>query len=119
METMLTNNGTAFTLDQLKDVSFLVRNFYIVDPDTSLVDSLFDSEVMLGKDMTMKQGSDAPQILIYHTHSQEAYVDSREGNPEDTVVGVGTYLTEILEEEYGYNVIHDTTIYDLRMKIRS
>jgi stage II sporulation protein P len=114
LETMHTNGGTAFTLEQLKDVSFLIRNFYIVDPDTSIVDGLFDSEVMLGKDMTIKQGNDAPQILIYHTHSQEAFVDSREGKPEDTVVGVGTYLTEILEEEYGYNVIHDTTIYDLR-----
>lgn len=114
METMRTNSGTAFTLDQLKNVSFLLSNFYIVDPDTSVVDSLFDSEVMLGKDMTIKQGNDAPQILIYHTHSQEAYADSREGKAEDTVVGVGTYLTEILEKEYGYNVIHDTTIYDLR-----
>ncbi len=113
VETMRTNSGTAFTMEQLKDVGFLIRNFYIVDPDTSITDSLFHSEEMLGKDMTIKQGNDAPQILIYHTHSQEAYIDSRKGMVEDTVVGVGTYLTEILEEEYGYNVIHDTSTYDI------
>jgi stage II sporulation protein P len=62
--------------------------------------------------MTLKQGNEAPQILIYHTHSQEAYADSRPGVVEDTVVGVGEYLTKILKDDYGYNVIHDTTQYD-------
>ena len=41
-----------------------------------------------------------PQILIYHTHSQETFVDSREGKEEDTIVGVGNYLTDLLEERH-------------------
>jgi stage II sporulation protein P len=100
-------------MEQLKNVNFLIRNFYIVDPDTSIVDSLFDSEKLLGKDMTLKQNNDKPQILIYHTHSKETYIDSKANEKSDTVVGVGTYLTKILEEKYGYNVIHDTSCYDV------
>ena len=74
---------------------------------------MFDSEVLLGKDMTIQTENDKPQILIYHTHSQEAFLDSRKGVTEDTVVGIGDLLTEILEEKYGYNVIHDRGVYDL------
>ena len=48
--------------------------------------------------MSIKQDSSVPQILIYHTHSQETFSDSREGETEDTIVGVGNYLTDILEK---------------------
>lgn len=113
IETMRTYNGTPFTLEQLKDVGFLIRNFYINAPGTSIVEELFDAEVLLGKDMTIQTTNDKPQILIYHTHSQEAFIDSREGVVEDTVVGIGAYLANILEEKYGYNVIHDKGVYDL------
>lgn len=117
VETMRAYNGTAFTLDQLKDVNFLVRNFYIVDSSTRVTDSLFDGEALTKKDMTIKQGNEAPQILIYHTHSQEAFADSREGVEDDTVVGIGTYLAEILKDKYGYNVIHDKSGYDIAGKV--
>jgi stage II sporulation protein P len=113
VETATSGKATQYTLEQLKDINFLVNNFYIVDPSTKITDSLFDGEKLVGKDMTIKQTSDAPQILIYHTHSQEGYINSRPGKVEDTVVGVGSYLMKILEEDYGYNVIHDTSEYDL------
>lgn len=113
VETSTTGNLVDFTMDQLKDVSFLIRHFYIVDKSTKVTDELFDADVLLGKDMTIKQNNKKPQILIYHTHSQESYIDSRNGVKEDTVVGVGSHLTKILEEDYGYNVIHDTTSYDI------
>ena len=111
--TMRTYNGTPFTLDQLNDLGFLLQHFYIIDSATRATEDLFNAEVLLGKDMTIKTPNDKPQILIYHTHSQEAFADSREGVMEDTVVGVGDLLAEILEEKYGYNVIHDRTVYDL------
>lgn len=112
IETTGTNQNLMFTMKQLEDINFLVRNFYIVDRSTKVTDSLFDAEVFLSKDMTMKQTNDEPQILIFHTHSQEAYIDSRPGAEEDTVVGVGDYLTEILTKQYGYHVIHHTSKYD-------
>lgn len=113
VEVMRSYNGTPFTLEQLNDVSFLVRNFYIVDSATRVTDELFDAEALLNKDMTIQTSNDKPQILIYHTHSQEEYLDSGEGVLEDYVVGVGDLLTEILEEQYGYNVIHNRGVYDL------
>lgn len=106
-------NVIDYTLEQLKDVNFLIRHFYIVDPSTLVTEDLFDADKLLGMDMKLKQQNDAPQILIYHTHSQETYVDSRENEAEDTVVGVGSYLTQILEDRYHYKVIHDTTTYDI------
>lgn len=100
-----------YTMEQLRDVRFLVRNFYIVDATTRITDELFDAEKLLGKDMKLQQENTSPQILIYHTHTTEKYIDSRPGEVSDTVVGVGDYLTEILTEDYGYNVIHDKTNY--------
>ena len=61
-------------------------------------------------------------IVIYHTHSCESYTPTKNfeykasGNFRTTdikysVVRVGTELTKYLEH-YGYNVIHDTTLYD-------
>lgn len=113
IEVMRSYNGTPFTLEQLNDVSFLVRNFYIVDPATRVTDELFDAKALLAKDMTIQTSNDKPQILIYHTHSQEAFLDSRKGALEDSVVGIGDLLTEILEDKYSYNVIHDRGVYDL------
>lgn len=105
--------GNPFTPEQLKDINFLIRNFYIVDPATRVTESLFNGDVLVNKDMTIKQENDVPQILIYHTHSQEVYINSREGVKEDTVVGIGSYLAEILKTRYGYNVIHDNSCYDV------
>ncbi len=102
-----------YSMEQLRDVSFMIRNFYFVDASTKVVDGMLDAEKFLKKDMSMKQTNDKPQILIYHTHSQEAYVGSRPGRATDSVVGVGEHLTQILTNEYGYNVIHDTSTYDL------
>ena len=113
IETSSPGNIVDYTMEQLKDLNFLTRHFYIVDPSTKVTEELFDADKLLGKDMTLRQDNSAPQILIYHTHSQESYVDSKENAVSDTVVGVGSYLEQILKERYGYNVIHDTTTYDI------
>lgn len=105
--------GVDFTLDQLRDVNFLIRNFYFVDGTTVASDSLFNSDKLVNSDMTIRQSNDKPQILIFHTHSQEAFIDSRPGVEEDTVVGMGSLLTKVLSEQYNYNVIHDKTYYDV------
>ena len=76
-------------------------------------ESLLDVDAMLGEDLTLQKNPDVPQILIYHTHSQETFADSREGKTEDPIVGMGEVLAEHLRNTYGYNVIHDTGVYDL------
>ncbi len=105
-------NGEHFTLEQLLDRQYLYRNFYIVDPSTSVSNELFDANILVKKDLTIEKDSSKPQILIYHTHSQEAFSDSRQGVEEDTIVGVGEELAKVLSD-YGYNVIHDKTKYDI------
>ena len=55
---------------------------------------------------------DGPQILIYHTHSQEGFVDSVPGDNSTTIVGSGEVLTQYLTER-GYQVLHVTSVYDL------
>jgi len=113
VETITSSSSAKYTLAQLKDFNFLVNNFYVVDSSTRVTKDLFNGEKLLGKDLKMKQKNDKPQILIYHTHAHETYADSRSGNQDDTVVGVGTELTDILQNTYGYNVIHDKTGYDI------
>lgn len=53
-----------------------------------------------------------PRILIYHTHTTEAYIDAegwRSTDNERNIVAVGAELKRCFEEVYGFNVIHDTT----------
>ncbi len=95
-----------------KDNKSLIDTCYIVDNTTSICDGLIDINEMINKDCRIKKSNEKPQILIYHTHSTEGYINSVD-KVKDTVVGVGEYLTEILRNKYGYNVIHDTSSYDV------
>lgn len=96
-----------------RDLSYMLKNFYIVNPTTSIDTEVFDVDKLLEMDCTIKKSS-APQILIFHTHgASEYFKDSRQGNKEDSVIGVGERLADILSKEYGYCVIHDETPYDL------
>lgn len=100
------------SLDKLKDFDYLKSHFYIVDQSTTINSSQLNVEKLLAKNMKIKN-TDGPQILIYHTHSQEGYKDSKPGKESDTVVGVGDYLKDILEKKYGFKVLHHKGQYDL------
>ncbi|MCB7090623.1 stage II sporulation protein P [Enterocloster bolteae] len=102
--------GSTYVLEQLMDYDFLIKHFYSIHTSTTAGRDLMNAKDLLGRDMTMKGDDSKPQILIYHTHSQEAYKDS---GPGQTVVGVGDYLTRLLEAK-GYNVYHDKSVYDLK-----
>lgn len=67
--------------------------------------------------------AEAPTVLIYHTHTHEAYAQDsadpyeavetwRTVDEQHSVVRVGTALAEALTE-LGYNVTHDTTDHEL------
>ena len=97
---------------KLQEFDYLRQNFYQVDNTTTVGSDLLDVTQLLGKNMTIKEHVDGPQILIYHTHSQEAYKDSTPGDPAMSVVGVGDYLELLLEEMYGIEVLHHKGVYD-------
>lgn len=90
-----------------------VNNCFIVDPNTWLEEKEVNPKTLLEKDMTMKSDASKPQILIYHTHATEGYVDTINGDESTTVVGVGDYLAQLLTERYGYHVLHIKEKYDL------
>lgn len=98
--------------ENLKDYTELVKAFYAIDSTTVAGAELLNTEKLLSKDMRMQGGSDKPQILIYHTHSQEAFKDSIPGDESTTIVGAGEKLAQLLREKYGYNVIHSTEHFD-------
>ena len=97
----------------LRDYNYLLNNFFAVDPSTTPLESQINYDSLMSRDLSLTTDNSRPQILIYHTHSQEAFIDSVEGDVNDTIVGVGNRLTEILTDTYGYNVIHHTQVYDM------
>ena len=99
--------------DRLADYDFLLNNFYIVDENTDASAANLNAAQFLAEDFSLSHGPLEPQILIYHSHSQETFADSREGEESDTIVGVGDYLTSLLTEKYGYQVMHIKEAFDM------
>lgn len=97
----------------LWDFGYLLNRYFSMDMTTTIDEQRLDGRTLLAMDMTMEQEASRPQILIYHSHSQEAFADSVEGDPSTTIVGIGEYLAQILREDYGYNVIHEDGVFDL------
>lgn len=104
----------AYTYDWAEQQSneSLISNFFAVDSSTLLDEKYLDLDKLLYEDLSVDKTVDGPQILIYHTHSREAFEDSVEGDPSTTIVGAGERLAYLLQEEYGFKVLHHTGEYD-------
>ena len=101
------------SLEKLKDFDYLMGHFYTVDSSTSVDPEQLNAQTLLGKDLTIDQSGEGPKVLIYHTHSQEAFADSRKGEESDTIMGVGEYLAQLLNETYQIPTLHHKGVYDL------
>ncbi len=106
-------NLTKDDIAKLHDLDYLRSNFYIVDPTTEMTEDVFDIDYFLNADLHIDTSDGLPKVLIVHTHSYEAYVDSDPGNLYDGVVGVGEKLAELLYDKYGIISVHNTTRYDI------
>lgn len=104
-------NQLIYSWDQLTDFEFVTEKFYQVHGNTTIYPSQLDLENFLKKDLSIERDTEGPQILIYHTHGSEYFKDSDKENQDTLITGVGSVLEEILEEKYGYNVYHDTTVF--------
>ena len=104
---------TDIPLEKFQDFDFVMRSFYTVDKTTSITSEQLNAPELVQMDLRMQTGKEQPQILIYHSHSQEEFIDSVPGDPSTTIVGVGEYLTTLLRDTYGYNVIHVTDTFDI------
>ncbi|MCB2354280.1 stage II sporulation protein P [Clostridium estertheticum] len=81
---------------------------------TNVVSKLYDSTLK----GTLNKAK--PRVLIYHSHTSEAYLTSDTDTTKNTesldqsrsVVAVGDVITENLEKNYGISVIHDKNVND-------
>ena len=71
MERDIQNAG--LSLSNVLSYDWIVPQFYVVNAGTSVTPEVLNPTVLLSKDVRIHGSSDAPQILLYHTHSQEAY----------------------------------------------
>lgn len=100
------------SIEKLRDFDYLLSNFYTVDSSTMIGADQLNADDLLGRSMKIDMESEGPKVLIYHTHSQEEFADSIPGDPSTSIVGVGDYLTELLNAR-GIETIHDTGVYDI------
>ncbi len=101
---------------QFREYERLVETFYTIDANTMAGSEQLDVTKLTGKNMTISKEGEGPQILIYHTHSQEGFADSVPGDESTTIVGAGERLAEILIKEYGYEVLHHKGRYDVDVR---
>ena len=111
---IVTTSGTAIdtSMEKLSDYEYLLGNFYTVDSSTMADPELINAQKLMAKDLKIDSSSDGPKVLIYHTHSQEAFADSIAGDVNTTIVGIGSYLASILNQKYGIETLHHTGVYD-------
>lgn len=110
-------NGTTYSREQLEQPDFLQNKIFVVDSNTNMTKEELDLKNLLDEDLTVENlkdgGETGYKVLIYHTHGSESFVDSRAGVKEDTIIGIGSYLTKLLTEKYKIAVYHDETAYDM------
>lgn len=111
-ETAKTSPQVDTSIEKLRDYEYLLSNFYTVDSSTMTDEKQLNADDLLSRSMKIDVNSGGPKVLIYHTHSQEEFADSTPGDPATSIVGVGEYLTELLNKK-GIETIHDSGVYDI------
>ena len=104
--------AAAQSIDKLRDFEYLLSNFYTVDSSTMIGAEQLNVDDLLGRNMKISREGNEPKILIFHTHSQETFVDSVPGDISTGIVGIGQYLTELLNAK-GIPTLHDFGVYDI------
>ena len=104
---------------------FTIKPFNLADNQVSKYEvEIKDSDVVAnlnnpGLKKTVNKAK--PEVLIYHSHTTEAYLTSEKDvskttfNTDETknVSAVGDVLKKELEEKYGVSVIHDKTLHNV------
>ena len=105
------DNLTIGDVEVLRDLAQLKKLFYTVDRRTDITREQFDIDRFLAADLTIDNHAEGPKILIFHTHSNERYADSRDIS--QGVLAVGAQLKQTLEQTYGIETIHVTDSFDI------
>ncbi len=105
-----------YNWDEYAEPQKIREEFFAVDATTEIEDDRIQPKTLLEKKIALSEPNGGPQILIYHTHSQETFADSIPGDVNTSIVGAGEYLTKLLKEEYGYDVLHHKGEYDVETR---
>ncbi len=100
------------SLDKLRDFNYLLSNYYTLDSTTTISSDQLNVDDLLSRNMQIDHHKNGPKILIFHTHSQEAFKDSTAGDSNTSIVGMGRYLSELLNAK-GIETLHHDGVYDL------
>lgn len=100
------------SIEKLRDFNYLLSTFYTVDSTTTIGPEQLNADQLLAKDMHISQNTKGPKVLIFHTHSQEAFADSVAGDTSTSIVGMGKYLADKLNA-LGIETMHHDGVYDL------
>jgi len=100
-------------IQQLMNFNYLTNRIFLVDPSTILLPTDIDVKSFLQADLSIDTTVSGPQVLIFHTHSAEMFIDSNPDFPMTGIMGVGAYLTHILAEKYNIEVLHHTGRFDV------
>jgi len=103
---------TPVSLERLSDFNYLLSTYYTVDSTTTIGPDQLNASEMLSRNMKLQNPVDGPKVLIFHTHSQEAFRDSIPGDANTSIVGMGKYLADRLNEK-GIEALHHDGVYDL------
>lgn len=104
--------ATTVSIDTLRDFNYLLSHYYTVDSTTTIGPDQLNVDELLDRNMQIDNKKNGPKILIFHTHSQEAFKDSVEGDSNTSIVGMGRYLSELLNAK-GIATLHHEGVYDL------
>ena len=105
-------SGIVYTEKNLKSFQNVIDKFYTITSATSIYEKDLPIKAALKEKFEIEGNNKKPQILIYHTHSQEEFSNST-GDKATSIIGVGDQLEKVLTKQFGYNVIHDESTYDM------
>ncbi len=112
----ISNNATPNNaiISYMKGNSFdeIFRSTYVVDSRAGIADDMFNFEEFEKQDLTLTEPIDSePKVLIFHTHGNEQYKDSKDIS--EGVYLLGETLEKELEEKYGISTVHIEKRYDI------
>lgn len=98
------NNKETATPKKANTVTINAANLAI----TNLSDKKISANKYISSKLSFNSSKKNGNIIIYHTHTSEGYID----NPKGGVVDAAKVMNKELEKTYGFNVIHNVTVND-------
>ena len=77
-----------------------------------MIDRALNVMIFTAGSMKIDQNTGGPKILIFIRIPTGKFADSMPGDPSTSIVGIGEYLTQLLNAD-GIETLHDSGVYDI------